>query len=256
MIRGIDYDDYGRGPVNSTSVIDDLADHASCERDIPHIAELGVNTLFISVIKAQKDHSKCMKLLHDAGIYVFVDLLSPRDDVYIKTDMDDNPWDYWIYDYFKAVIDEFQKYPNTLGFLILLPPYELKWLWEPSEVKGAVRDMKEYIAAKNYRKIPVGIFGKDWDISTMEYFTCGDRNKSVDFVGVFYPSNCQSSGLPKLDELTKQYSDFAKPLVLFRRCQHSYDEIQVIYQSNMTNSFSGAVFYSWFVTLYQTQIYG
>ncbi|CAL3972140.1 unnamed protein product, partial [Diplocarpon coronariae] len=80
FIRGIAYqqDVSSNGTTSKdASFTDPLADEAGCRRDIPLLKELGTNTIRVYAINASLDHSVCMRMLQDAGIYLIQDLSNP-----------------------------------------------------------------------------------------------------------------------------------------------------------------------------------
>ena len=117
-------------------------------------------------------------------------------------------------------MDEFASYPNTLGFLsgneiinnasnTNAAPY----------IKATIRDMKNYIQARNYRQIPVGYSAADVDANQQllaEYLNCGTvDNTRTDFYSIndyswCDPSSFQTSGW---DTLVSNYSSYGIPLL-------------------------------------------
>jgi 1,3-beta-glucanosyltransferase GAS1 len=52
-----------------TSFIDPLANGAACQRDLPYLKQLGVNTIRVYSVDASKNHDTCMQAFSGAGIY-------------------------------------------------------------------------------------------------------------------------------------------------------------------------------------------
>jgi 1,3-beta-glucanosyltransferase GAS5 len=52
---------------------DPLADVKNCKLNIPYMKELGLNSIRVYTTDNSADHSECMKLLADAGIYLILD---------------------------------------------------------------------------------------------------------------------------------------------------------------------------------------
>jgi 1,3-beta-glucanosyltransferase GAS5 len=72
-IRGIDYQ-----PGGDSKLGDPLSDPDACKRDVEKFKQLGVNTVRIYTIDNSQAHDECMKTLADAGIYVALDVNSPK----------------------------------------------------------------------------------------------------------------------------------------------------------------------------------
>lgn len=149
-MRGVDYQ-----PGGSSDLADPIADTDGCKRDIKYFKELGLNTIRVYSVDNSKDHDECMNALADAGIYLVLDVNTPKyslnreepkqsyNDVYLQ--------------YIFATVDKFAKYKNTLAFFSgnevindgpssKAAPY----------VKAVTRDLRQYIRERNYREIPVG----------------------------------------------------------------------------------------------------
>src|SRR5690606_30265303 len=60
--------------VEPSQLQDPLSNVDICSRDIPYMKELGLNTIRVYTIDNSKDHSECMKLLDEAGIYLILDV--------------------------------------------------------------------------------------------------------------------------------------------------------------------------------------
>src|SRR4051812_45311984 len=77
----------------STKYADPLANEAACKRDVPLLKALKTNTIRTYAIDPTADHSVCMKLLDDAGIYVVSDLSEPA----LSINRDTPAWDVDLY---------------------------------------------------------------------------------------------------------------------------------------------------------------
>jgi 1,3-beta-glucanosyltransferase GAS1 len=106
----------GTGPGGDTSgsnkYIDPLANEKVCERDVPILEKLGVNTIRTYAIDPDADHSACMKLLEEAGIYVVADLGEPA----LSINRDSPTWNVELFERYKGVVDNLGAYDNVIGF--------------------------------------------------------------------------------------------------------------------------------------------
>ena len=181
-IKGVDYQ-----PGGSSNVADPLADPATCNRDIPTFKQLGLNTIRVYTVDNSKSHDTCMAALADAGIYLALDVNTPkyslnREDVAVSYN------DVYLQSVF-ATIDAFAGYSNTLLFFSgneVLNDTQASTKSAPY-VKAVNRDMKQYIGERGYRDIPVGYSAAD--VSTNQYLMgqymdCGDDPSRSDFYAI------------------------------------------------------------------------
>lgn len=149
-IRGVDYQ-----PGGSSKLTDPIADVDSCKRDIKRFTDLGLNTVRVYSVDNSQDHDECMQALADAGIYLVLDVNTPKyainraspqksyNDVYLQ--------------YIFATVEMFAKYDNTLAFFSgnevvndgassSAAPY----------VKAVTRDIRSFLRARKLRHVPVG----------------------------------------------------------------------------------------------------
>ncbi|POS75245.1 1,3-beta-glucanosyltransferase gel3 [Diaporthe helianthi] len=240
---------------------DPLVDSEQCARDAALMHDLGVNSIRVYHVDASKDHSKCMSTLADAGIYLLVDL--DTFDTYI---LPTSPW--WNqtqYERFTEVMDEFQKYDNTLGFFVgneviamasqsLAAPF----------IKAAARDMKAYRNSKGYRNIPVGYSAADIaELRPMlqDFLTCGgNASDSVDFFALNSYEWCgdvdfNTSGYANLQAGA---ANFPVPIFFSETgCNtvrpRTFEDQAAIFGEDMINDWSGSIIYEW---IQETNDYG
>ncbi|CCD27049.1 1,3-beta-glucanosyltransferase NDAI_0J01570 [Naumovozyma dairenensis CBS 421] len=234
-----------------TKYIDPLADPETCLRDIPYLKKLHINTIRVYTVAPLKDHNTCMEALSRNGIYVLLDLSEP--DVSIVRD---NPsWNINILRRYKEVVDAMNKYPNLLGFFAGNEVTNDKTNTDASPfVKAAIRDIKQYMNEKKYRKIPVGYSindDEDTRKNLADYFTCGDV--TADFYGVNMYEWCgySSYGTSGYRERTIEFENFSIP-VFFSEfgCNlvrpRPFTEIGALYSKKMTQVWSGGLVYMFF----------
>jgi hypothetical protein len=267
------YQDWGRAPSNSTAFADGLVDSNQCRRDILFLQKLGVNTILVWSVITTMEHANCMRLLEDAGIYLILILNGLNEDALAVDGQPMLPWDYTTYRRFFARIDTFHKFSNTLAFAFELTDRTEGGAIFTPELKAVVRDMKEYIANRKYRAIPVGSFEYDhMTTSIADYMRCGNSSDSVDFHGVkttwtldkplaiqdppqtyeqvlrSKEPRCLNASIAE-DRLVGQFRDYPIPTLIWNGCEakynHTFDEVSTIYR-NLSSTFSGIVVADYF----------
>ncbi|KAF3490559.1 beta-1,3-glucanosyltransferase 3 [Arthroderma uncinatum] len=232
---------------------DPLADAEACKRDIPLMQELQTNTIRVYAIDPKKDHSQCMKMLQDAGIYVVADLSEPSKSII----RDDPKWDDVLYERYTSVIDDLAPHSNVIGFFAGNEVSNNNTNTDASAfVKAAVRDMKAYIKQKNYRPMGVGYATND-DAEIRDdmtaYFNCGKPEESIDFWGYNIYSWCGDSSYTTsgYDVVVKDFKNFNVPVFFAEYgCNkvqpRKFTEVGTIYGEKMTPVLSGAIVYMYF----------
>ncbi|KAI9844456.1 MAG: 1,3-beta-glucanosyltransferase gas1 [Sclerophora amabilis] len=248
----------GNGSTDTTTTenqyTDPLADVERCEKDIPNLIQLRTNTIRVYAINPERDHTRCMEMLQDAGIYVVSDLSAPGSSI----NRQDPQWNAELYARYTAVVDEMAKFSNLLGFLggnevtndvnnTQAAPY----------VKAAVRDMKAYIKRKDYRPIGVGYATSDGDkirSDLADYFNCGTVEDGVDFWGYNIYSWCGSDSSYKTsgyEDRTEEFSDYSVPAFFAEYgCNDPkprvFDDVPALYGPEMSRVWSGGIIYMYF----------
>ncbi|KOS17805.1 hypothetical protein ESCO_003084 [Escovopsis weberi] len=264
FMKGVAYQqDVGAGGESSSSsttgnntFIDPLSNEANCKRDVPLLKELGTNTIRTYAIDPDADHSACMKLLNDAGIYVVSDLSEPS----MSINRDTPNWNTDLFTRYQQVVDEMAKYPNVIGFFAGNEVSNAKNNTAASAyVKAAVRDTKAYIKSKNYRWMGVGYAAND-DVDIRaeiaDYFNCGDAAEAIDFWGYNIYSWCGKSTMQKsgYDQQTEFFSNYSVPVFFAEYgCNipdgadgRIFEETAALYSDDMTAVFSGGIVYMYF----------
>ncbi|CCD22994.1 1,3-beta-glucanosyltransferase NDAI_0A08410 [Naumovozyma dairenensis CBS 421] len=250
-IRGVDYQ-----PGGSSNLTDPLADVDICKRDVPVFKDLGINTIRVYTVDNSLDHEECMQLLADAGIYLILDVNTPDSSISRY-----NPACSYNADYLQnvfATIDVFAKYDNVLGFFAGNEVINSKNTTNTATyVKAVVRDMKKYIKARDYRKIPIGYSAADIVENRQlaaEYFNCGsDDDSRIDMFGVNDYSWCGQSSFVTSGYNTKMqlYKGYSIPIFLSEfGCNEvvssrPFTEIEAIYSTQMSSVFSGGLVYEY-----------
>ncbi|TID14196.1 carbohydrate-binding module family 43 protein [Venturia nashicola] len=258
FIQGVayqqDYSTNGSASTTANSAYSDpLANEARCKVDIPLMKELNMNTIRVYAVDPTKDHSACMKLLQDNGIYIVADLGQPG----LSINRDSPAWNTQLYARYTSVIDMFAPYSNVIGFFAGNEVSNNKTNTNASAfVKAAVRDTKAYIKAKNYRPMYVGYAtNDDADIrANLEtYFNCGDTSEAIDFWGYNIYSWCGDSSFTKsgYDQRVAEFKNYSVPTFFAEYgCNtvqpRKFTEVKSIYSSQMTDVFSGGIVYMFF----------
>jgi 1,3-beta-glucanosyltransferase GAS5 len=201
----------------SSLVADPIADADSCNRDIVEFQKLGINTVRVYTVDNTANHDTCMSALDAAGIYLVLDVNTPKyslnraqpgmsyNDVYLQSVF--------------ATVDAFAKYSNVLAFFsgnevindgasTAAAPY----------VKAVTRDMIQYIKSRGYRQIPVGYSAADVSSNRQQmadYMNCGSDDVRSDFFAFNDYSWCDPSSFTQSgwDQKVKNFSDYSIPLL-------------------------------------------
>lgn len=204
-------------PGGSSGASDPIADSDGCTRDVAEFKKLGINTVRVYTVDNTANHDACMSTLADAGIYLALDVNTPKYSL-----NRDTPGPSYNGEYLQSIfatIDAFAKYDNTLLFFsgnevinadnnTNCAPY----------VKAVTRDMKQYIGSRGYRSIPVGYSAADVESNRYdmaEYMNCGTDDQRSDFFSFndyswCDPSSYQQSGW---DQKVALFSNYSIPLL-------------------------------------------
>lgn len=250
-IRGVDYQ-----PGGSSSSRDPLADD-NCKNDIPLFKELGINAIRVYQVDNAADHSKCMKALDEAGIYLILDATTSSQAI-SRADAK-NSYNAILLQHLFATMDVFSQYDNVLAFfagneVINDIPTVKTAPW----IKATVRDMRKYSKEKLKRYIPVGYSAADVAenrIPLAFYLNCGSDEERTDFYAFNSYSWCGMSSFTTsgYDMRVKEFSNYTVPLFYSEfGCNKFNDakvrpftEIEAIYSDKMTAVYSGGLVYEW-----------
>jgi hypothetical protein len=198
-----------------------------------------------------------MSLLASAGIYLVLDVNSPRPGEALNRY---EPWTtygpYYL-DHVLRIVHQFSGYNNTLGFFAgnEIVNNEVSARESPPYIKAVVRDMHKYMKLHSPRQVPVGYSAADdlrYRISLSKYLECGEPGTNVDFYGVNSYQWCghqtfESSGY---DTLVENYADYSLPIFFSEfGCNavtpRMFQEIDSLYSRQMTSVFSGGLVYEY-----------
>jgi hypothetical protein len=247
-MQGLDYQ-----PGGSSAAADPIADVDGCKRDIVEFKKLGINTIRVYTVDNSANHDECMSLLAEAGIYLALDVNTPKYSLN-RNEPERSYNDVYLQSIF-ATIDAFQGYSNTLLFFsgnevinadnnTNCAPY----------IKAVTRDMRQYIGNMGYRKIPVGYSAADVESNRYEmaqYMNCGSDDQRSDFYAFNDYSWCDPSSytISGWDQKVKQYGEYSIPLFLSEfGCitnDRKFGEIAALYDPKMTGVYSGGLVYEY-----------
>ncbi|OJD34304.1 uncharacterized protein BKCO1_2400021 [Diplodia corticola] len=247
-IRGVDYQ-----PGGSSEVADPIADADQCKRDIEKFKDLGINTVRVYTVDNSKSHDECMGLLADAGIYLALDVNTPKYSLN-RNEPKSSYNDVYLQNVF-ATIDAFANYDNTLLFFSGNEVInDDKTTDAAPYVKAVTRDMRQYIGSQNYRKIPVGYSAADVDSNRFEmaqYMNCGTDDERSDFFAFNDYSWCDPSSYSQSgwESKVKKFADYSLPLFLSEYgCntnKRKFEEVASLYSDKMTGVYSGGLVYEY-----------
>ncbi|EEQ91175.2 glycolipid-anchored surface protein 5 [Blastomyces dermatitidis ER-3] len=247
-IRGVDYQ-----PGGASKVKDPIADPEVCKRDIAKFKELGLNTIRIYTVDNSKDHDECMQALADAGIYLVLDVNTPKYSINrMEPEISYN--DVYLQNVF-ATVAMFAKYDNTLAFFSgnevindgptsKTAPY----------VKAVTRDIRQFIRKQGLREVPVGYSAADVDSNRLQmaqYMNCGPDDERSDFFAFNDYSWCDPSTFEKAgwDKKVELFSGYGLPLFLSEYgCNtntREWNEVKALYSEKMTSVYSGGLAYEY-----------
>ncbi|KAL7778215.1 hypothetical protein CFE70_004892 [Pyrenophora teres f. teres 0-1] len=247
-IRGVDYQ-----PGGASDAKDPIADEAGCKRDIAEFKKLGINTVRIYTVDNSANHDTCMGLLAEAGIYLALDLNTPKYSIN-RADPQQSYNKVYLQSIF-ATVEMFAKYDNTLLFFSAnevinddkttnCAPY----------VKAVTRDIKSYMNARGLRKIPVGYSAADVESNRYEmadYMNCGDDAARSDFFAFNDYSYCDPSSytISGWDQKVAKFSNYSIPIFLSEygcnKNTRKFSEVESLYSTKMTGVYSGGLVYEY-----------
>jgi len=250
-IRGVDYQ-----PGGASAAKDPIADADGCKRDIAKFTELGINTVRIYTVDNTADHDTCMNALADAGIYLALDVNTPK--YSINRASVSSAQKSYNKDYLQSIfatVEMFAKYDNTLLFFSAnevinddtttnCAPY----------VKAVTRDIKSYMNARGLRKVPVGYSAADVESNRYEmadYMNCGDDAVRSDFFGFNDYSWCDPSSytISGWDQKVAKFSNYSIPIFLSEygcnKNTRKFEEVSSLYGTDMTPVYSGGLVYEY-----------
>ncbi|KAH6891371.1 1,3-beta-glucanosyltransferase Gel1 [Thelonectria olida] len=248
-LRGIDYQ-----PGGSSANIDPLADTAVCKRDIAKFKDLGVNVIRVYTVDNTADHDECMSALADAKIYLVLDVNNNK---YSLNRAKPGP-SYntaYLQNVF-ATVEMFSKYTNTLAFFSGNEVINDEADTDKSApyIKAVTRDIKNYMNARDLRKVPVGYSAADVSsnrLQTAKYMNCGSDSMRSDFFAFNDYSWCNSDfETAGWDAKVKTFTDYGLPIFLSEygcilNRPRKFDEVEAMMSNKMDSVYSGGLMYEY-----------
>jgi hypothetical protein len=202
IIRGIQYQYEGDTLIDgTTSPLAQLEDERACNRDVPYLIKLRINTILIDMIKpaTRSDYSACMEQLQKAGIYVLVGLAGINRNIPAL-----QAWDRELQQTFISIVDGFYGYRNVLGFYLTGSPVTVPY------VQAAARDLKLFLKSRG-RKVPIGYAGLLRGRAFSDRLNCGDGESAIDFMALM--TACDEVN-QAMDIVTVDHSTYSIPTLL------------------------------------------
>lgn len=211
-IRGVDYQ-----PGGASDAKDPIADATGCKRDIAKFKELGINTVRVYTVDNSANHDTCMGLLADAGIYLALDLNTPK--YSLNRASPQKSYNKVYLQSIFATVEMFSKYDNTLLFFsgnevindddtTNTAPY----------IKAVTRDIKSYMNSRKLRQVPVGYSAADVESNRFEtaaYMNCGPSATHSDFFAFNDYSWCDPSSYSTSgwDQKVAKFGNYSIPIL-------------------------------------------
>ncbi|KAJ5103932.1 Glucanosyltransferase-domain-containing protein [Penicillium argentinense] len=247
-IRGVDYQ-----PGGSSKLADPIADAEGCKRDIEKFKDLGLNTIRVYSVDNSADHDECMNALAEAGIYLVLDVNTPKYSLNRKDPHTSYNSDYLQYIF--ATVEKFAAYDNTLAFFsgneVINDGPSSK---SAPYVKAVTRDLRSYLKSRNLRQVPVGYSAADINTNRLEmaeYMNCGTEDERSDFFAFNDYSWCDPSSFTTSgwDQKVKNFTGYGIPLFLSEYgCNtntRKFEEVSALYSTKMTGVYSGGLVYEY-----------
>ncbi|KAL3418599.1 1,3-beta-glucanosyltransferase [Phlyctema vagabunda] len=250
-VRGVAYQ-----PGGAADAADPLINIPNLTRDVENFKKLGINTIRVYTVDNSADHAEGMALLAEAGIYLALDANTPL----FSLNRADNASLYQSYNenYLQSVFATIDTFANYTNLLLLINGNEVinernNTIAAPY-IKALNRDMKNYIANRGYRPIPVGYAAADVAENVdqqLAYFDCGPDEVRGDFFALNDYSWCDPSSFTVAgwDAKVERYTGYGVPIFMAEfGCitnTREWGEIAALYSTNMTSVYSGGLAYEY-----------
>jgi 1,3-beta-glucanosyltransferase GAS3 len=220
---------------------------------------LGINTIRVYNLDPSLDHQACASIFNAAGIYMILDVNSPLPNQSLNRGA---PWESYNSGYMERVfqvVEAFHNFNNTLGFFSGNEVINQDSVIEvPGYIRAVTRDIKDFIAARSPRTIPVGYSAADVDTllsDTWNYLGCEISNSTsskIDFFGLNSYSWCGNSSFTDsgYDQLVSQFSNTTIPVFFSEYGCNTisprvFSEVPALYGPQMIGVMSGGLVYEY-----------
>lgn len=207
------------------------------------------------MVDNSQNHDECMTELANAGIYLVVDVNNPK---YSINRYSPSPSYNAVYlQSVFATVEEFAQYSNTLAFFSgneVINEQSNSTLAAPY-VKATTRDIKQYMASRKLRAIPVGYSAADVAGNrkqTADYFNCGSDDARSDFFAFNDYSWCSPSSFTTSgwDQKVKNFTGYGLPIFLsewgcITNPPRTFEELGALMNDEMTSVYSGGLVYEY-----------
>lgn len=265
-IKGIAYQEMSGTSIASasnpfgepTGYIDPLSNGTACERDVPFLQQLHVNSIRAYSVNSSLNHDACMQAFSNAGIYTIIDLSLP---VNGSIDRLSPTWSTNLLDLYINTIDAFSKYDNVLAFNV---GNEVVIAANGTDaapfIKSAVRDIKAYLISKS-SSVLVGYASIDGPTDLRsglaDYLSCDPSNSNsgstaIDLYGLNNyewcgPSNFEASyaGLEN-DFSNFNVAAYFSEFGCITSPPRLWTEVAALFGPQMSPEWSGGLAFSYF----------
>ncbi|KAF8139839.1 carbohydrate-binding module family 43 protein/Glycoside hydrolase family 72 protein [Boletus edulis] len=264
-IKGVAYQEQGQAVAGSNNpflepitYVDPLSNGTTCQRDLPYLQQLGVNTIRAYSVNSALNHDTCMQLFSNAGIYTIIDLSLP---VNGSIDRSSPAWTTALLDQYVETIQIFSKYDNVLAFNVGNEVVTaVNETAAATFVKAAARDTKAYLNSIKSTAL-VGYASIDGDPSLVlplaEYLSCDPSGSNsgataIDLYGLnnyrwvgnssYQVAYAPIEALYSAYNVPAYFSEFGSPT----NPVTSWDEVGSLLSSQLSPVWSGGIAFSYF----------
>ncbi|KAG8920776.1 1,3-beta-glucanosyltransferase gas1 [Tulasnella sp. 417] len=263
-IKGIAYQQQGIVTSNGltdfpdpTDYIDPLANANGCNRDLPYLKQLGVNTIRVYSVNSALNHDGCMQALSEAGIYVILDLALP---VNGSIDRVSPTWTSNLLDLYIGTVHAFLKYDNVLAYNVGNDVVTAAAETDSAPfIKASARDVKAYLKSKG-SSVLVGYSSTDgadgvtdWRTSLANYLACDTNGTWIDLYGLNAYRWCGDGSISDYSGIISDFQNYPIPAYFsefgcIKTPPRLWTEVPVLFGEQMASEWSGGVAFSYFPT--------
>ncbi|KAI6010180.1 carbohydrate-binding module family 43 protein/Glycoside hydrolase family 72 protein [Pisolithus marmoratus] len=264
-IKGVAYQQQGsvvattNNPfLEPSTYIDSLANGTDCQRDLPYLQQLGVNTIRVYSVDSSLNHDTCMQLFSNAGIYAIIDLSLP---VNGSINRDSPTWSTNLLDLYLETVNSFSKYDNVLAYNVGNEVVtQANETGAATFVKAAARDVKAYLnSIKSSALIGYAAIDGDpsWIVPLANYLSCdpSGSNSGATAIDLYGLNNYGVAILPSKLLMQGTEGEFAGYNVpayfsefgcITAGTPRPWTEVGAIFSSEMSPDWSGGIAFSYF----------